>query len=106
MGIYGGASVGPRIGTGKAVTLQSRRICVAPMAIASDGTVLVNAHQLTTKNGLTNMLKCTENAGLEVFVGLAVPARLRSRLRKDLDDAVADVVGRLGPRLVRSKPIA
>jgi len=79
------------------------RVSTAPMAVASDGGVLVNAAQLTTSDSLAAIVKVAERTGLGVFVGILVPARLQRGVLRDVDDALADVVGRLGPKLVRSR---
>jgi hypothetical protein len=69
------------------------------MALASDGSILVNAAQLTTKDDLAAVVECARASGLPVFVGVIVPDRLRKEVLRDLDDAAADIVGRLGARL-------
>ena len=71
----------------------------APMAVASDRTVLVNVAQLASGAGLDDVLAYAEATGLPIFIGLAVPARLHKRFVREFDDAAADVVGRLGPLL-------
>lgn len=71
------------------------------MVIASDGSIIVNAHQLTTKNGLAAAIEVATKSGLGVFVGVVVPNRLRKSVFLDIDDALSDVVGRLGPRLLK-----
>ncbi len=80
---------------------MSRRatISMAQMAVASDSGVLVNVAQLTTSDSLAAILKLAERTGLHVFVGVVVPERLRKRVLRDVHDALADVVGRLGPKL-------
>ena len=69
------------------------------MAVASDGAVLVNAHQLAVKDDLAAVVECAEESGLDVFVGVMVPAEMRANVMRNLDDALADVVGRIGERL-------
>jgi group II intron reverse transcriptase/maturase len=75
------------------------RISMAPMAVASDGALVVNAAQLATSGSLEAIVEMAKRTGLDVFVGVVVPERLRSRVLRDLDDAAADIVGRLGPKL-------
>ncbi len=72
---------------------------MTPMAVASDGTVIVNAGQLTTSGSLAAIIKLAESTGLAVFVGVIIPAHLRGRVLDVVDDALADVVGRLGPKI-------
>ena len=74
---------------------------MAPMAVASDGALLVNAHALTNKDGLAAAIEIAKKSGLGVFVGVVVPQQMRARLLKNIDDALADVVGRLGSALIR-----
>jgi hypothetical protein len=67
----------------------------APMALASDGKLLVNVTHL--KDGdILEAARELLDAGHTLFVGIAVPARHRKRLARDVDDAAADMVGRLG----------
>jgi hypothetical protein len=73
---------------------------MAPMAVASDGTVIVNAIQLGSKTDLAAVVGYARDTGLEVFIGIVVPTRLRGWVLRNLDDALADVGGRLGPKLV------
>jgi hypothetical protein len=75
------------------------RVSMAPMAVASDGALAVNAAQLTTSGSLAAIVELAERTGLDVFVGIVVPSRLRGRVLDDVDDALADVVGRLGPKI-------
>ncbi len=78
-------------------------IVEAPLAVASDGAILVNAIQLGSKTDLDALVAYAEVTGLSIFVGVVVPARLRGRFTRELDDMSADVVGRLAPRLVRKR---
>ncbi len=73
------------------------RVNDAPMAVTSDGKVLINLTHLDVDGDLPNALGRVLQEDHEVFVGLVVP--LRGALRHDLGDAFADVVGRHGRRL-------
>ncbi len=73
------------------------------MAVASDGTILVNAAQLTMSGTLASVVEVARESGLEMFVGVVVPERLLPRVLRDVDDAAADIVGRLGPALVQGR---
>jgi hypothetical protein len=77
------------------------KVNTAPMAVASDGSLIVNAYQLAVGDDLAAVTEVARKSGLLVFVGVVVPERLRRDLMRDLDDAMADVVGRPGPRLAR-----
>ncbi len=72
------------------------------MAVSSEGTLLVNAIQLGSGTALTDVISYAEGTGLPVFVGVVVPKRMRPRFVRETDDALADVVGRLGPGLTPS----
>jgi hypothetical protein len=72
---------------------------MAPMAVTSDGAILVNAYQLSTKDGLAAAIDAARATGLTLFIGVAIPGRLRGHVLHDVDDALADVVGRLGTKL-------
>ncbi len=78
------------------MTRRRSTLSTAPMAVTSAGDVLVNACQLTIGNGLSGAIEVARASGLSIFVGVAVPARLRRQLARDVDDALCDVVGRLG----------
>ena len=81
---------------------KDRPVLDAPIALASDGTLLVNVAQLSPGTVLDEILRYAEVTGLPIFIGVAVPGRLYKRFVRELDDAVADVVGRLGPRVTAS----
>ena len=71
------------------------------MAVASDGSLLVNAFQLATKESLDAVIRVARESGLSLFVGLAIPPAHTGAMFRELDDATADIVGRLGPKLAR-----
>jgi hypothetical protein len=78
------------------------RVLEVPVALASDGGILVNASQLGVgQHDLSAIIENARATGLPVFVGVAVPDRLTAHIMADIDDALADVMGRLGPKLVR-----
>jgi hypothetical protein len=78
---------------------RSPNVNDSPMAFASDGAVLLNVMHLDVGEDLQAALRLVLVARHEVFVGAVVPATLRRELEGDVDDALADVAGRLGPRL-------
>jgi hypothetical protein len=82
---------------------SSKTVCTAPMAVTSAGDVVVNAVQLTMEDGLASAVEAAEKTGLPVFVGVLVPTAKLKRLLHDIDDAAADVSGRLGANLVHSR---
>lgn len=71
--------------------------------MTSDASIIVNANQLGTATDLDAVVRYARATGLPVFVGVVVPVGLVPGVLRDVDDALADVVGRLGPRLVRSR---
>lgn len=75
------------------------RVIDASLAFASDGSILVNALQLGSGMTLNEIIGYAKASGLPIFIGVVVPPRLRERFVREFDDATADVVGRLGPRL-------
>jgi hypothetical protein len=78
------------------------KVCMAPIAVASDGALFVKAGQFTVESDLEAVVGCARASGLEVFVGVIIPDLLRGRVLNDVDDAHAYVVGRLGPQLTAS----
>lgn len=75
----------------------------APLAVTPGFAVLVNALHLGTGDDLDAIVRYAKASGLPVFVGVAVPTRMRGRFAVELDDLAADVVGRLAPRMVRRR---
>jgi hypothetical protein len=72
----------------------------APLAAASDGTLLVNAAHLATKVSLAAAVRVARESGLPIFIGVALPPARAGEMMPEIDDALADVVGRLGPSLM------
>lgn len=83
---------------------RTLKILDQPMAVASDGTLLVNiTHVVDDTADVAAAVQQLQAAGHQVWVGIAVPAGLRRELQRDVDEGLADVVGRLGPRILRSR---
>jgi hypothetical protein len=78
------------------------RVVQAPMAVTSDGMIVVNATHLAVEPTLDAAIRYAKESGHDVFVGVVVPRGLRDEFVREVDDALADVVGRLGPRLTSS----
>ena len=76
------------------------RVMEAPAALSSDGSVLVNANQLGVGSTLAEIVAHAEATGLPIFVGVALPARGVRPILRAIDDAAADVVGRLAYRFI------
>ena len=68
----------------------------APMAVLSSGEVALSVTHLDGMAQLIAKIEKLVPVGHEVFIGLVVPRELRTRLIKELDDSVADVIGRVG----------
>jgi hypothetical protein len=71
----------------------SKRVCVAPMAVASDGNVLIN---VAMTDGPTDPKKLVERAlaqGTAVFVGVVATAQEIAVTKRWMDDATAEVIG-------------
>lgn len=65
----------------------------APMALTSDGRVLFNVTHLFDESA-PNALKIAVEAGLPVFVGVAVDRATAQKLIADFDDGLAEIVAR------------
>ena len=76
------------------------------MAVASDGgTVLLNLTHLENGDALAAARKLLDG-GHEVFVGVAVPARLRRELLQGIDDGAADSSSVVSvPRFDERRPV-
>ena len=87
------------------MTVAKRRGTVldAPMATTCAGEVLFNVTHLDGMNDLIASIKKLVPPGQQLFVGVVVPIELRARVVKELDDAVVDVVGRVGTKLQRRR---
>jgi len=72
---------------------------MAPMALASDGSLLLNIAEFQDETSPDALLRAAQATGLVVFVGVIVPANRRKTLLHYLDDAVAEVAGRIGAKL-------
>lgn len=87
---------------------MSRRVHLAPMAITSDGDVLLNAATIAGATDLEAVVRAAKNDGLAVFVGVILSPRetefVLSRLDNAADEAAARLVGQRRRRAVtRSK---
>ena len=72
----------------------------APMAIASDGSVLVNLTHLDSSGDVIEDARRLMRDGHQVFIGVALAPGMRRLVMGELEDALADVVGRVGARLI------
>jgi hypothetical protein len=74
-----------------------------PIALTSGGAVIINITHLEDTTDVAAVIARLIGEGHRLFIGIAVPGALRRELRKGIDDAGADIVGRLGGRLRRAK---
>jgi hypothetical protein len=74
----------------------------APMAITSDGKVLFNVTHLFDE-GPSEAMKIALDAGLSVFVGVAVDRMTAKQLVADLDDGLAEIVARRASQVRRRR---
>lgn len=75
----------------------------APMGLTSAGEVIINATHLTGTQDVAAVIARLIDKGHEVFIGVVVPSELRRELMRDIDDAGADIVGRIGVRVLRRR---
>jgi hypothetical protein len=73
------------------------------MALASDGTLLLNIAMTHGPDAPEALLERALARGGKVFIGVALPGRHRARLLHDIDDAALDVAGRIGPATIRPR---
>jgi hypothetical protein len=97
----GGGRTPGRLGPGEKAIKKPNPID-APMAIASDGMLLINLTHLDGSGDVLGDARRLMAEGHAVFIGVALGPELRRVVVRDLDDALADVVGRVGARLRRS----
>jgi hypothetical protein len=75
----------------------------APMAITSDGKVLFSVSHLFEECP-SEAMKIALDAGLPVFVGVAVDRVTAKQLVADLDDGLAEIVARRASAVRRRRP--
>jgi len=85
------------------VTRRSKRVCLAPLAVASDGSLLINMAEFQDDVRVEALVSSAKATGLVVFVAVVVPDGFREQVRRDLADAATDMAGRLGPKVVRAR---
>jgi hypothetical protein len=81
----------------------SSKVCMAPMAVASDGSLLISVAEFQADTSIATLVRVAAATGLPIFVGVVVPHRFRARLAKDIDDAAADIAGRIGGTLTSGR---
>lgn len=76
------------------------RLLRAPVAIATDGSLVINIHMATDADTPDAALVEALKTGRPIFVGVALTDREADALLDDLDDGVADSTARLAPRFL------
>ena len=76
---------------------MSRRVHLAPLALASDGDVLLNVAMFDAPKDLAALLRLAETQSMKVFIGVALSASeldfIISELRHAYRDGAAWLVG-------------
>ena len=92
----GGPARGRR---GQRRAAATTKLIDTPMAIASDGTLLINLTHLDSAGDVLRDARRLMRDGHQVFVGVALGPGMRRLVLREVDQVLADVVGRAGPRL-------
>jgi hypothetical protein len=80
--------------------MTSGKVIDVPLAVASDGRIVVNVTHLDLDPTEPDLVRRLINEGHVVFLGV-VPRELRRELARETEDALADVVGRVGWRVMK-----
>ena len=82
----------------------SKKVSMAPLAVTSDGSLIINLTQFQNDASLEALVARAKEIGLPVFVGIVVPSAVQGASVGIVDDAAAEVAGRLGGRSARRLP--
>jgi hypothetical protein len=78
------------------------KVIDAPLAIvASDGRMVVNATHLDLDPTEPDLVRRLVADGFEILLAVVVPRDVRPEVRRETEDALADVAGRIGRRVMR-----
>ena len=64
--------------------------------------MIINVTHLEDTTDVSAVVARLIDEGHTLFISVAVPDRLRRELLKDVEDAAADIVGRIGARVLRT----
>jgi hypothetical protein len=81
------------------VTTRLPRAKTAALAMASDGSLIINLAEFSDDVRPEALVRLGRKLRLPLFLGVVVPRATASRRRKMIEDAAADVAGRLGGEL-------
>jgi hypothetical protein len=68
---------------------MSKSICRAPLALASDGSVIANVHHVTGATDIAVLIIEAAKRGT-VFIGVVVPEEHRAIVAEAIDDAATE----------------
>ena len=85
---------------------RGRPTALAPLALTSDGALVLNAAEFQDDTKPETVLRVALATGLKVFIGILVPNGHRAWLARAIDDASADVAGRIGGALIAGQEFA
>ncbi|MFI5302068.1 MAG: hypothetical protein ACHREM_28590 [Polyangiales bacterium] len=79
------------------------KIVDAPLAIASDGTVLIGIAWLDHTSKAIEAAQKLLDEGHVIFIGVAIRKSMRADLVAEIESGAAEVAGRLGGRVLRRR---
>jgi len=69
---------------------MSLKIHRAPLALASDGSIIINVHHVTGETNLAALIAQAAERGGTVFIGLLVEDKHRAIIAEAIDDAATE----------------
>lgn len=75
--------------------MARKRAHCAPLALALDGSVLLNVSPLLDAATLTRIASALSVSPEALFIGTAVPAAHRAQVLSRIDDAAAEIAARI-----------
>jgi hypothetical protein len=86
---------------------SSKKVCEAPMAVASDGTLVVGAVHLYGNAPAEEMLQRAIKDGATVFIGVVLDGKERELAMNRMTEASGETAARVwGQRQRRRRPVA
>lgn len=81
------------------VVSRRPRVCAAPLALTSGGTLLINVAGFRADARPEALMRLAAGTGLPIFVAVELPPTAHRQALRSIDDAAADMAGRLGGRI-------